>query len=403
MTRRRPRLAALCAVGVTAAALLGGCAPDAGSAEQLLDTTGGSPSSTPVAEEPTPAPPSYAVDPPGPFEPPLRTADVLVTGAETLPDDLVEGIEALDGVEEVLRLSVAAAAVDGRTLTVAAVDPGEFRRFTPDASAKADFVWKRLAGGEVAVDLSVSKKLVGKDDMMPLGNAEDSPTLHVGAYAPLVKRIDAVVNTERGEQLDIPEHNALLVSTGELTPSALEKELERVIGDRATMQTLALELDVGPQTAVLTGGSVSEAVGTFSYTNRPNGEISPDPAWVKAYVRTEEVPILGTVTCNKAFLPQLRGALTEVVARGLADKIHPDEYAGCYYPRYIGRDASNGLSLHSWGIAVDLNVPGNLRGTVGEIDRQVVAIFKRWGMAWGGDWSWTDPMHFEMNAVVRPG
>ena len=78
-------------------------------------------------------------------------------------------------------------------------------------------------------------------------------------------------------------------------------------------------------------------------------------------------------------------------------------YAGCYYPRYINRDPSNGLSLHSWGIAVDLNVPGNQRGTVGEMDRRVVAVFKRWGFAWGGDWNYTDPMHFEMDAVVRTG
>ena len=39
----------------------------------------------------------------------------------------------------------------------------------------------------------------------------------------------------------------------------------------------------------------------------------------------------------------------------------------------------------------------------GEIDRRVVAIMKKWGMAWGGDWSYTDPMHFEMSSVVRPG
>ena len=115
------------------------------------------------------------------------------------------------------------------------------------------------------------------------------------------------------------------------------------------------------------------------------------------------MPLLGNVTCNKAFIPQLRAALDEIVRSGLAGSIHPDEYAGCYYPRYIGRSAANGLSLHSWGIAVDLNVPGNLRGTVGEMDRRVVAIMKKWGMAWGGDWNYTDPMHFEMNRVVRPG
>jgi hypothetical protein len=102
-------------------------------------------------------------------------------------------------------------------------------------------------------------------------------------------------------------------------------------------------------------------------------------------------------------LPQLRGALQEVADRGLADQVRPGEYGGCFHPRYIGHDPAKGLSLHSWGIAVDLNVPGNQRGTAGEIDREVVAIFKRWGFAWGGDWAWTDPMHFELAALVGSG
>ncbi len=49
-----------------------------------------------------------------------------------------------------------------------------------------------------------------------------------------------------------------------------------------------------------------------------------------------------------------------------------------------------------------MNVPGNGRGTVGEMDREVVSIFKKWGFAWGGDWSYTDPMHFELAQVVDP-
>ena len=115
------------------------------------------------------------------------------------------------------------------------------------------------------------------------------------------------------------------------------------------------------------------------------------------------MPILDSVTCHKVMLVQLRAALSEVVSRGLTSEIHPDEYAGCYYPRFIGYDPAKGLSLHSWGIAVDLNVPGNQRGTVGEMNREVVAIFKKWGFAWGGDWNYTDPMHFELASIVRPG
>ena len=157
------------------------------------------------------------------------------------------------------------------------------------------------------------------------------------------------------------------------------------------------------QTAVLTGASVSSAVGTFNYTPHADGTVTPDPRWVGGYIRRETMPIIGPVTGNKGMLPQLRAALDEVVQKGLAAKIHPAEYGGCYVPRYIANDPSKGLSLHSWGMAVDLNVPGNQRGTVGQMDRQVVAIFKRWGFAWGGDWNYTDPMHFEMDRVVKVG
>jgi hypothetical protein len=141
-------------------------------------------------------------------------------------------------------------------------------------------------------------------------------------------------------------------------------------------------------------------VGSFTYTVNPDGSVNPDPRWIAQYIRTEQVPILGAVRCNKAMLPQLRAALQDVVKLGLASKIHPNEYGGCYVPRYIGHDPSQGLSFHTWGTAIDLNVPGNQRGTVGTIDRNVVEIFKKWGFNWGGTWRYTDPMHFEMARLV---
>ena len=75
------------------------------------------------------------------------------------------------------------------------------------------------------------------------------------------------------------------------------------------------------------------------------------------------------------------------------------EYAGCYYPRFIANTTT--LSNHSFGIALDLNVPRQRRGTVGEMNRTVVSIFEKWGFAWGGDWRYTDPMHFELGDQAR--
>ena len=147
-------------------------------------------------------------------------------------------------------------------------------------------------------------------------------------------------------------------------------------------------------------GTIADAVGVYRYTVLGGGHIAPDPAWVAAHIATEPVPILGAVTCNKAIFPQLIAALQEVQARGLADKIHPGEYAGCYYPRFIAGTTT--LSNHAFGLALDINAIENQRGTAGQMDRGVVQIFEKWGFTWGGDWRYTDPMHFEMNRVVKP-
>ncbi len=396
---RRPIDAPLRALlAVAALALAAGLAGCGGTPADSIEKTNAPTSGTPTAGSASPSPRTPDA---GQLTGSLLTPDVLITSSDTIPSSLVKAVRKVRHVAAAEPLSLGSLPVEGRTLTVAAVDPARYRRFTPVQTAQSDDVWARVAGGEVAVDPSLPRRVIEEGDLLALADSEKAEKIHVGAFAPLSKSFSAVVNHQRGEQLGLPRDNALLVSTGSFTPSAIAQDLRAVLDGKAALKILALEYDVDAvQQAVLTGGSVPAVVGSFSYTNGPNGTIRPDPQWVAAYIRTEPVPILGDVTCNKAMLPQLRAALTEVVQLGLADKIHPDEYAGCYYPRYIGRSPAKGLSLHSWGIAVDLNVPGNQRGTVGEMDRQVVQIFKKWGFAWGGDWRYTDPMHFEMNRVV---
>jgi hypothetical protein len=403
------------AVVLVATCALAGCNGDKATLQDTASGTSSSRSPAPSASSSASTPTtSFAVAPPAKFDGRIRTPDMLITGEQTLPASLVRRIAALHGVAGVLPFSIASDSINGRTLQVAAVDADTFRSFMPVETAQANFVWDRLAGGEIAVDNGVSKQLIGKGDLMRLGTSSSSPELHVGAYAPLMQPLAAgwgkqpwvqvAVNQKVGERLGMRKDNALLVSTGSATPSAVEKPVKRIIGGTkgVALKVLALQFDAGsPNTAVLTGESVTKEVGTFSYTNGPGGTIIPESSWVHNFIRTETVPIIGQVTCNKGMLPQLIGALSEIQALGLADKIHPSEYGGCYVPRYINHNPADGLSLHSWGIAVDLNVPENQRGTAGQMDPVVVQTFKKWGFAWGGDWHYTDPMHFEMDKVVR--
>jgi hypothetical protein len=366
------------------------------------------PSPTRGGSEPTAtaavADPGHAVDPPPRLTDPTLPADMLIYSRQALSDETVSRIRALEGVVAVERMGMGTALVENRAITVAAVDPASYRRFTLAAVAQQEDIWARVAGGELAIPTKLGKKLQDDDAFIKLGNDKDAPKVHIGAYAPQVPSVDAVVNEKWGEELDVPQDNALVISTLKTSPQSVRPEVAKILDPDTSIQLLdavtRFGLDPGAkQTAIPTGGSVARAVGSFSYSVLGGGRIAPDASWVRENIRTERVPILGSVTCHKVVLPQLRAALTEVVERNLAGRIHPGEYAGCYYPRFIA--GSTSLSNHSFGIALDLNVPGNQRGTVGEMDRTVVSIFKSWGFGWGGDWNYTDPMHFEMNALVK--
>lgn len=340
---------------------------------------------------------ALAVRAPGSFSGRPATPDLLVVASRPLPADAARTVRAIPGVRSAAGLSVAQVSLGGSTLTVAAADPGAIRRYTSPALAGSDETWAHVAAGGVLLSSSLREAVSAPEGLLPLGLSPQAPRARIAGYADLPPRIHAVVNPRWSGVLGMPTDNAVLVDADD--PAAVVDLVRAELGE---VGVIALDPSVaaGPQTAMLTGGSVAEAVGSFTYTPNEDGTVEVDPAWVAANIRTEEVPILGRVTCHRVMLPQLRGALTEIVERGLADRIHPDEYAGCFYPRFIASDPGRGLSLHSWGIAFDINTPGNQRGTVGEIDREVVAILKSWGFAWGGDWSFTDPMHFELAALV---
>jgi hypothetical protein len=339
----------------------------------------------------------------GPRRGALRGADILVFSQDTLTDGMVEQISNLKGVRSVERLSMAQVSIENRAFNIAAVDPATYRNYTPAASAEFQEQWDRVAAGQVSLAPSLSRRLGKKQRLLQLGSGSDAPKVPIGVLnAQQIPQVDAVVDAEVGEALGMKPGNALVVATYPLrSPQSVRGPMEKIAGRTASVQILGPDLDTSVQQTAYLVGSVASAVGIFNYTVIGGGRIAPDPSWVAAHIVTRTVPILGSVTCNSLIFPQLEAALREVVARGLADKIHPGEYAGCYYPRFIA--GTTKLSNHSFGLALDLNVPGNQRGTVGEMDRSVVQIFESWGFTWGGHWRYTDPMHFEANRIVRPG
>ena len=369
-------------------------------------TSGTGPSSIPTADPSSSSGPTadHSVPRPGPFRAPLHTADMLIFRQHPLSDRMVRRIRHVQGVTRVERFSLAQVSIQDHAINVAAVNPATYRNFNPDAVAQFQPEWNRIAAGEMALR-SGFRRQVARNGYVRLGASADAPQVHVGAYSPQIPQVDAVVNDSWVKTLGMRKGNALLVSTGIRTPLSIRSPIQRIVGHSASVQRLdvAARLGLDPK-AVQIGflvGSAAQAVGSYSYTVVGGGRIAPQQAWVDSHISTQAMPIIGPMTCNTQMFPQLRAALEEIRADGLASALHPQQYGGCFVPRFIAGTTT--LSNHAFGLAFDVNVPENQRGTVGRINREVVAIFEKWGFTWGGIWHYTDPMHFELNRIIHPG
>jgi hypothetical protein len=154
-----------------------------------------------------------------------------------------------------------------------------------------------------------------------------------------------------------------------------------------------------PGRGIVRALTVKRRFGEFA-VRLPYGEdwIEVDPAWRARNIVSRSVPILGTVTCHRRLIGPLREALGTLVRRNLSRLVDPGDYAGCHAPRRI--PGSGSLSLHAWGLAVDINASRNAQGTRGDQDPRVVEAFEDAGFTWGGRWPTApDPMHFELHGA----
>ena len=285
------------------------------------------------------------------------------------------------------------------TLRVGAVDPLLFRSLAPEPTRDADFVWSALVAGEAVVTFDAAEKLgIASSGAVSIGDS----SLRAGAVADngVPNLADVLVADFTGEDLDLP--GPRLVAVGVREPEAARAAGKAL---RATLSGVRMRKLLGdvpaplaPEDPEVVGESSGGLIGTMTFEVVEDGFIRPDPAWVSANITAATMPILGSVTCHRLLVPQLHAALTEIEAAGLGDLIY--QYGGCYVPRFIDRDPTKPLSMHAFGLALDVNTPTNQLGTTGDMDPRVVEIFEKWGFTWGGRWSQPDPMHFELGRLI---
>ena len=109
------------------------------------------------------------------------------------------------------------------------------------------------------------------------------------------------------------------------------------------------------------------------------------------------VPLPAKIYMNHDMMQHFENALIDVCNNGFADQIK--EWGGCFMVRM--QRGSNVPSIHSWGVAFDINVSTNQMGTVGDMSPELVKCFTDNGFDWGGNFkgSRIDPMHYQIAEI----
>ncbi len=341
----------------------------------------------------------------------LRSRTLLAWSPGLVTDAFADAVQQLEGVDGVGRVRSGVVWLDEWTdsvhrthrpprgvrvpFEIAAIDPSAYARFVPPPEAA---VLSRLGNNRIVmgdggaalrgITRSGASLTVGGSTFTAAGVVDDAL---IGAH-------EGVVSLDTARTLGITRIRYLLVAmSDDASPDDVAARIRGSVTDDTPLRVRALGeapyLRHGD--AVLPQVRVKQTFGEFAAAETSGGNLRVDPAWTKRFIVTAQLPVLGSVRCHKRVVAQLRRAMDEVERAGLASSIRPDDFGGCFFPRYLSQDPDAGISHHSWGIAFDVNVGDNAFGKPPQLDPRIVDIVERWGFTWGGRWLVPDGMHFE--------
>jgi hypothetical protein len=101
------------------------------------------------------------------------------------------------------------------------------------------------------------------------------------------------------------------------------------------------------------------------------------------------------IYCNKAMIAPLTKAFTSLISTGFVKELKT--WDGCFNVRKKRGLTSH--SLHSWGIAIDVNAFENGLRQTPKLSAGFVKCFTDAGFEWGGLWERIDAMHFQLKSI----
>jgi hypothetical protein len=129
------------------------------------------------------------------------------------------------------------------------------------------------------------------------------------------------------------------------------------------------------------------------------GHPSKDNPWMTLWDVPTELEIGAIpkrIYCNKDLIDPLKSAFINLISRGYAES-ELLTWDGCFNVRLTTSGTS--WSLHSWGIAVDVNAFENGFNKPPKLSSGFVECFTDAGFNWGGKFTRPDGMHFELAQI----
>jgi hypothetical protein len=126
----------------------------------------------------------------------------------------------------------------------------------------------------------------------------------------------------------------------------------------------------------------------------PKNEVKYMTLWdVPSHLELGVIP--KRLYCNKLMIGPLMQAFSNIIERGLIDELKT--WDGCFNVRR--KRGLTSMSLHSWGLAVDINAAWNGLGKEPTMSQKLVKCFTDCGFDWGGNWNRKDGMHFQLRSI----
>jgi len=145
-------------------------------------------------------------------------------------------------------------------------------------------------------------------------------------------------------------------------------------------------------------------VGKMGYVEDPKrkGFVKINPAWIKENLVILNLPVpiplmdkFWTIQVHKKLALNVRNLFYDYIINKY-DNLYPIYQLGGFVPRHKLSNPTKSLSLHAYGMAIDINWKENKLNTRGNMPVEVVTLFKQYGWQWGGFWRRPkDPMHFQ--------